>query len=101
MKFLTSFIIFLSTIAPSISLACDPENDGDCCIKDSDCAAFFNPSLCAVVPLNEVVAKSLSSKTIETADFCEAQTVERLKSNAKSKIPMCLNGACEFKEDNG
>jgi hypothetical protein len=91
----------LTLTTTSAFAACDMNDDGDCCVSDSDCGSYFHPALCAVVPLNKLTIARIEKEAPKAMKFCSADSQARLKSDAESKIPICLDGICEFKEDNG
>ena len=94
--------LLLTLIFPAaLAAECPPEAAQNCCVKDSDCAAFFHPSYCAVVSLNKEEIKKLNQQKLKHADFCGADIVDKLRADIPYKRPICLKSRCEFQEDNG
>lgn len=94
-------LLFLLLPAARADSKCDSANDGDCCTQDQDCTAFLHETLCAVIPLNKTAAEKLTSEKPQPASFCTTEVLSKLREDAANKKPICLEGACEFREDNG
>jgi len=83
---------------PIAFAACDPQNDGDCCINDSDCTVYVNPALCVILPLNKYAAEKLAKENQQPSAGCKEESIEKLKSSAKNMQPICISHGCDFKE---
>ena len=102
MKHYLITILFSLLLFPLNARAeCNLKDDGDCCTKDTDCAAYFHPSLCAVMALNKVTIAKITEEQPKPASFCQGDIVQKLKADATSEKVICLNGACELDQDNG
>ena len=87
--------LFVAT--PSLTLAaCNPEDDGDCCARDADCAVFLNPFVCVNTPLNRAAVKRLEQEAPAQTSNCPIESIAELKAEQKNLKVKCIDEACNF-----
>jgi hypothetical protein len=93
------FLFALVLSIPTATFAdCNPEGDGDCCRKDSDCAAFFHPPICAIIPLNKTSIARFEKENLPLSDFCKGLEGD-LRKELPHKKAFCAEGTCELEGD--
>ena len=81
-------------------MRCDMIDDGDCCVRDVDCVAAVNASLCAIVPLNRTTARKVEIHDPEMS-LCDAERIAELRREAAPMAARCEAEVCQLVGDDG
>jgi hypothetical protein len=94
--FLISPLPSLFLFAPLAFGECEPEQDGDCCTKDSDCIAYVYENLCAIMALNKIAVAKLERTPPTLLQMCTAEKLAKLRKEAAAKKPTCEDEVCRW-----